>query len=150
MEVLRAEAKRAHKASTKAVLEAKERCFHDFLLNMDPSKDPGAPFRILKAMETSSGNPRDAALHNDTKVATSARDMANLAINHYASVNRVMRNKTEDRNIRAQARPIKQCPPDCNYCLPFTACELEVALRKQSGKAAGPDCVPLGCSRTSH
>jgi hypothetical protein len=66
---------------------------------------------------------------------------ADKAISHYASINKVMCNKTADKEIREVARPLRNCPPDCSFCIPFSRTELKAALRRQSGKAAGPDGI---------
>ena len=123
------------------ILEAKEESYHNFLRELDPQKDPGGPFRLLKTMDAPSGQPKDAALQGPTKAATSAKEKAELAIKHYVAINRVIRAKQADKEVRAASRPLKQCTPDCEYCTPFTLFELEAALHKQKGNAAGPDNV---------
>jgi ribonuclease HI len=135
------DSKRAHKVASDTVKDAKSKSWEDFLSETDLRKDAGAPFRLLKSMEQPSGDSRDAALRQGTKTATDARSKAELAIKHYASVNRIHRNKKDDSAIRAEARFPKTCAPDCDYCRPFTMSELQTNLRKMGGKAAGPDGI---------
>jgi hypothetical protein len=127
--------------ATKTVLEEKATSFEGFLDRMDLRKDPGAPFRLLKAMETPSRNPRDAPLSKIGGNAVTIKAKADRAISHYASINMVMRNKTADNEIREVARPLRNYPPDCSFCINFSRTELKTALRRQSGKAAGPDGI---------
>jgi ribonuclease HI len=129
------------RAATKCIKEAKAASYEEFLEELDLRKDPGGPFRLLKAMDSPSGDPRDASLVKGGVTATAAKDKAEIAISHYAKINRLIRNKTADREVRSRSRPLRTCPEDCMYCVPFTEMELRIALQKSSGKAAGPNGI---------
>jgi hypothetical protein len=133
--------KSQQRETNKVIRNANEDSYQDLFDELDLRKDPGGPYRILKSMEAPSGNPRDAAIRHASGVAVSAKDKANLAISHYAAISRLNRNKAEDKEIRATARPLANCPEFCDYCSPFNIQKLKMALRNQKGKAAGNDDI---------
>jgi hypothetical protein len=129
------------RATTRCIRNAKWTSYQELLDGMDPRKDPGAPFRLIKEMDALNGNPRDAAIKHRTGVAASAKEKADLAIAHYASISRLIRNKTNDKEVRARSRPLPTCRDNCDFCAPFTMCELNTVLSNQNGKAPGNDQV---------
>ena len=114
----------AERQATACVKKAKADSYEELLESLDLRKDPGGPFRLLKAMESPSGDPRDAALVKGDVVATTAKAKADIAIQHYAAINRLRRRKADDREIRAASRPARSCPGTCEYDVPFTLSEL--------------------------
>jgi hypothetical protein len=129
------------RTTTRCIRNAKGASYQELLDGMDLRKDPGAPFRLIKAMDAPSGNPRDAAIKHRTGVAVSAKEKADLAIGHYANISRLIRKKANDKDVRARSRPLPTCRGTCDFCAPFTMCELKTVLSNQGGKAPGNDQV---------
>ena len=139
-EELKQELRQAEREAARTVRDAKAASFQDVISQMDLRSDPGGPFRLLKSMETPSGQPKDAALTDQGRTAFRPRQKADLAMAFYARANRVIRSKGPDKQVRLDAR-FPACPPTCCYCRPFTWNEMCSGLRQQSGRSAGPDDI---------
>jgi hypothetical protein len=60
----------ADKSATKTILDLKTACYNDFVAGLDIRADAAGPLRVLKAIDSASGDPSDSALTSGTKTVT--------------------------------------------------------------------------------